>query len=134
MKLSTKIFAALLTLVSFNLMATTPAQEAPVVKVLPSDEAGFVKLLYVNNETKHVSITFYDTKGMIIKDKIKAHKFDGGFVKLYDLSDLKDGRYWVKVSDSNTEVKYEIVHSNEKQIWASYWSNSIPSDKVIASK
>lgn len=135
MKLSTTIFAALLTVVSFNSMsATNPNQQEPVVKVLPHNEVGFVKLLYVNNEKNHVSVSFYDSNGMIIKDKIKGNKFDGGFVKMYDLTELKPGKYWVKISDSNTEIKYEIVHSIEKPVWASYWSNEIPTGKIIASK
>jgi len=135
MKLSTTIFAALLTVVSLNLTAATnPKHQEPVVKILPSTEAGLVKLLYVNNEERQVNITFYDVDGMIIKDKIKAKKFDGGFVKMYDLSELESGKYWVKVADSNTEVKYEIIHSTEKPVIASYWNNGISTEKVIASK
>lgn len=136
MKLSTTIFAALLTVVSLNLTAATnpDQQQEPVVKVLPSAEAGLVKLLYVNNEQKQVNITFYDADGMIIKDKIKAKKFEGGFVKMYDLSELDPGKYWVKIADSNTEVKYEIIHSTEKPVIASYWNNSLSTEKIIASK
>ena len=134
MKTSTTILAALFTVISLGAMATNPSHNEPVVKILPNEEAGFLKLLYVNNEKKHVKVAFYGEDGMIIKDRIKASKFDGGFVKKYDLTELKPGKYWVQITDSNSSVRYQLIHSSEKPVWASYWSNADATEKVIASK
>jgi len=122
MKLTTTLLAALFAVLSFSAGATDP--ESTVVRVLPTDKAGYIKVLYINPEAKKVDVKFYGKKGLIESHQFKAKQFDKGFIQTFDLSNLETGEYTIKVSDGETNVSYKIDFNEESnEVWAKHWQN-----------
>ncbi len=134
MKLKTTFLAALLTVFSIAAFAGEPSKGVPTIKLLPSKVPNVLKILYVNDRSDQVKVKLYNKKGLVKKDIIRPGNYNKGFVKNYDLSNLKTGRYWVEISVKGMSVKYEIQTTNNEPIWATHWKNYFPDEKVIASK
>jgi len=133
MKLTTTLLAALVMLLSVTAGATEPETNETVAKVLPSKEAGFVKVLYLNPTAKKVEVKFYGESGLITKDLIRASRFENGFIKVYDMSELKTGEYRVEISDAGKTVSYPISYDKDKSIvWAKQWDSFGYNNQIIS--
>lgn len=135
MKLQVKILAVLLLVagISTASMATDPKKTDVAVKILPSGKSGLLKLLYVNPGQKNVEIKFYGTKGLLFAENVKSNRFKDGFIKFYDIKELKPGTYWLEVIDTEQSVKYEIALT-KNTMWVNYWDNYLPADQAVAMK
>ena len=125
----------MITVFSFGVAnATEPEGKESVVKILPSKK-GSIKVLYINASEKKVDIRIYGHKGLIIKDQITSDKFDKGFVKIYNLNNLKTGEYFVEITDSGMSIKYPISidKKGSNKVWAKHWDKYEPQKQVIAS-
>lgn len=131
MKLPTKILMMVIVLAGMTTMAFRPIDSDPVARILPSGDRGLLKLLYYNPGEKSVQITFYDATGIIFRERLKSYQFKNGFVKNYDVRNLKDGIYWVEISDSELSVKYQVSFEEDK-MWVNYWNNYSPQHQAIA--
>ncbi|MEM6358717.1 MAG: hypothetical protein AAF149_09200 [Bacteroidota bacterium] len=134
MKLKTTIFAVALTVLSAAAFASDNANGDPVIKILPSPEANVLKLLYVNDMDGTVQVKFYEGSALVKKDKIKEKDFEKGFIKRYDLSELKAGIYQVEIISEGMSVKYELSVNPGQPLWARSWSGHMPAGQAIASK
>ena len=134
MKLKTTILAVALTVLSAAAFANKGANGDPVIKILPSQEANILKLLYVNDMDGTVQVKFYKGSALIKRDRVKGKDFEKGFVKNYDLSELKAGIYQVEIVSEGMSVKYELSVNPDKPLWARSWSGHLPAGQAIASK
>lgn len=134
MKIKTTIFALALVVISSAAFATNGSTGDPVIKILPSKTANTLKLLYVNDMDETVQVKFFDNNGLVKRDKIKGKDFEKGFVRNYDLSDLKAGIYQVEIISGGMSVKYELSVNPDQPLWARSWSGHLPSEQAIASK
>jgi len=132
MKRSTVLTLAFATLFSFAAFASDPIGKIPQVKLLPT-EAGMVKVLYVNDIEKKVSIKIFGQEGLLIKDKVKLADDDNGFLRSYNLKELEPGIYWIEIADSSMSVKYQVTYQNNQIVWAKYWDGMLPADEGLAS-
>jgi len=132
MKRSTVLTLAFATLFSFAAFASDPIGKNPQVKLLPT-EAGMVKVLYVNDIEKKVSIKIFGQEGLLIKDKVKLADDDNGFLRSYNLKELEPGIYWIEIADSSMSVKYQVTYQNNQIVWAKYWDGMLPADEGLAS-
>jgi hypothetical protein len=124
MKLTTTLLAIIISAFSFTTKAADTENKETVVRLLPSKEAGFVKILYMNPTEKKVEIKFYGEKGLIIKEQIRSNRFKGGFIKVYDLSKLKTGDYRIEIVDAGMSITYPFTFDGNKQlVWAKQWNN-----------
>lgn len=111
---------------------TLPAVDVPTVRILPAD-AGYLKLLYVSNNKETVTVQIMDANGAVFTDKVKVLPEDKGFLKFYDIHNLRSGEYWVVVSGDDMVTKYEVVHRQNKALWAKYWDSYLTPDSPVAS-
>ncbi|MEM9856381.1 MAG: hypothetical protein AAF843_03440 [Bacteroidota bacterium] len=133
MKLKVIIFALILTVLSTATFAQQSSND-PIVKILPLPTANMLKLLYVNDVEGAVQVKFYSGNALIKRDKIRGRNFEKGFVKKYDLSDLKAGIYQVEVISGGMSVKYELSVNPGQPLWARTWENHLSPEQAIASK
>lgn len=135
MKLQVKILAVLILVagISTASMATDPKKKDVAIKILPSGKAGLVKLLYVNPDEKAAVVTLHSANGVIFTETVRSSRFNKGFIKLYDVSMLKSGTYWLEVQDSELSVKYELA-LKDGNMWVNYWNNYLPSSVVAMKK
>ena len=134
MKLKTTIFAVALTVLSATVFANNGSTGDPVIKILPSKAASTLKLLYVSDMKGSVLVNIYGDKGLVRRDRIRGKEFEGGFLRKYDLSDLKAGTYQVEIISEGMSVKYELSVNPDRPLWARSWSGHFPDGQAIASK
>ena len=103
------------------------------VRVLPHHESGVLRLLYSGEEKETVTVKFYSGNALISKDKVKADKFNKGFIKLYDLRKLEAGDFKVEVETSGKSTGYAFTINEDKNIWVQYWNDYAIGQEVIAS-
>lgn len=103
------------------------------VRVLPHHESGVLRLLYSGEEKETVTVKFYSGNALISKDKVKADKFEKGFIKLYDLRKLEAGDFKVEVETSGKSTGYAFTINEDKNIWVQYWNDYAIGQEVIAS-
>lgn len=141
MKLQFKLLAVLLLVagISTATMAQNSDEQEPkkketAVKILPSGDAGLLKLLYVNAGEKKVEVKMYDENGLLFKEDVRGNRFKGtdGFIKFYNISELKPGTYWLEVTDSQRSVKHEMSMTEDGTMWVNYWDNFMPVNQVVA--
>ena len=90
----------------------------PTVKILPSNNRGLIKVLYVVDTESSVDIKFYNDEGFIDSDRVKAGSFYKGFIKRYDVSQINSKNYWIEISNADLSVTYSIVRSLDKRSFA----------------
>ncbi|MEJ2006148.1 MAG: hypothetical protein P8X57_14560 [Cyclobacteriaceae bacterium] len=137
MKTSVKIFALIFVMFcSTAATAFTDPVEKPSskttagetsIKLLPSIETGKIKVLYVNDSERKVTVRLHGDTNFV--DKVKMNPSDKGFIKTYDLSQLASGIYWIEIEDSRLTISYEIEKREDGTIFASYWKQFMPADE-----
>ena len=114
--MKTKLTIALL-LIAFVAATTYARQNAEAtVKVLPSTQKGVLKILYANDIDQSVEVKFFNDEGIISSDEIKGSVYPHGFLKKYDVRQLKNGNLWVEISSPNLSVTYKLVGSEDHTI------------------
>ncbi|MFZ6008732.1 MAG: hypothetical protein ACOYXT_00170 [Bacteroidota bacterium] len=90
-----------------KLLAQSP--EDPAVKILPTAQAGIVKVLFARELNQPLKVEFITEEGMIFTDKIKGGSYPKGLSKRYDVRYLDSKIYWVKISTSHLSVTYRVA-------------------------
>ena len=113
--MKTKLTIALFMIV---FVATTYAQQSAeaIVRVFPSTQKGVLKILYAHDIDQSVEVKFFNEEGIITSDKIKGKANPHGFLKKYDIRQLKSENLWVEVSSSTLSVTYKLVASKDNNI------------------
>ncbi len=112
-KLTTIAILAFLLAVAFQ-KATAQDNSKPQVKILPANENGFIKILFLGNNSSDVQVKFYNDKGLYTVDYVKNDSFDKGFLKKYDIRNVKAGEsFWIEISSSVISASYKMTPSKD---------------------
>jgi hypothetical protein len=124
-------FLGLMILAAMSFASTNvQAQADPAVKVLPTSQAGILKVLYAYPNQKAVQIKFYNESGLIVSDRV-SKKYEKGFSKKYDLNKLEVGNYWVEITSPELSVTYKLEGSKDKK-WVSTLEKTTYSYPLVA--
>ena len=102
------------------------------VRVLPHHESGLLRLLYSGEDKEMVTVKFYSGNALLLKDKVKAGKYEKGFIKHYDVRKLGVGDFKVVVEASGKSTGYTFSVDRENKIWAEYWNGYTNDSNGIA--
>ena len=110
MKTKFTIIASLLTVLSFAFVSASAQSIEPAVKILPTTEKGIYKVIYAYDSDQAVQVKFFNNKeGLLKLDRVQPERFENGFSKKYDISNIDYGDFWVEVVSSNLSVRYRMV-------------------------
>lgn len=117
--MKTKLTIALF-MVLFTTAATYARQnEEAAVRILPSTEKGILKILYAYDIDNAVEVNFFSEEAILSSDKVRKDTYPHGFLKKYDVRQLKSGSFWVEVSSPTVSVTYKLTKSNDNTITSS---------------
>jgi len=132
MKTQIKLLATLLLITSsFAAFSIDPPADTKNVQVLPAT-AGTLKVLYFNPNEKNVTVRIYDEKGLLFKDLVKIEKEQNGFIKRYDVSEIKSAEFWVEIGDNDQSSKFRVTQDTKGNIWATYWDDYRQQGEALA--
>ena len=132
MKTKIKLLAALILVASsFTAFSIDPPKTGKNVQVLPA-LAGTLKVLYFNADEKNITIRIYTDNGLIFKDKVKISEDEKGFIKRYDVSEIKSEEFWVEIGDSDMASKFRVKQDEKGKLWATYWDDYLPATTSVA--
>jgi hypothetical protein len=84
------------------------ALDETLVKIVPTANAGIIKVIYGAETLGPVNIAFVTTKGEVGSDKIEVGSYPTGISKRYNIKSISDRGFWVKVSSPQLSVTYRI--------------------------
>jgi hypothetical protein len=86
------------------------------VEILPAKENGFIKVLFVGDNTADVHVKFYNEKGLYTVDAISRSTFQKGFLKKYDIRNVRVGEsFWIDVSLNDFVTSYKMIQSKDQR-------------------
>jgi hypothetical protein len=133
---TTSIIAAglvmLLSAASFH--ANAQESTEPSVKILPTTEKGILKVLYAYDNDQDVSVRFFSAGETFCYDKVKAGKFENGFLKKYDVSKVFPNDFWIEVSSPALTVTYKMVKRKGQKTYESVLTETTYNNPAIASR
>lgn len=132
MKTLKSVTAALLVLMAAGTTFAQSAEQSATVKLLPSEE-GMVRLLYVGNSESTVTIKFMSGNKVITQDRIKSFKYDKGFVKYYDISEMWKKDITISVEADDVTFSQSFTQKSNDPLWAQYWTKQLNNNTIIAS-
>lgn len=97
---------ALLFLVGTTFMANANENISKNYNLVVKDQGKKLELFYTSDEVKNVKIRIVNSKGKILfSEKINSDRF----LRPYDLSSLKDGKYFLEISVDGVRTKEEFI-------------------------
>ena len=118
--MKTKIFIVAATIVMLAVLSTSVQAQSlnePIIKILPSNQPGLLKILYVHDTDRSVDIKFYNDEGLISSDRIKGGTFKRGFLKRYDVSRINSERFRIEISDESRSLWYTVVGADDNKTY-----------------
>ena len=119
---------AIITLLAVIIFFTAQAQrhnaDESEIKILPS-KTGILKVLYAMEVSQSVVLTFFNSQGVLGRDKIKGN-FPSGFLKFYDVARIIDREFWVQIDSPDHIIRFHVVPSKDKTTFTSYLEEAIP--------
>jgi hypothetical protein len=134
MKTRTIIIASVVALFSVSISSAN-AQHAgePSVKILPTDQKGVLKVLYVYDTDQPVEVKFLTKEEVLTSDKIKGATFQNGFSKKYDVRNITSRNFWIEVSSPNLTVTYKITESKDRKSFVPFLEKTTYNNSLVAS-
>ncbi len=134
MKNQTILSAALIILFSAAFtVVNAQVGSGPAVKILPSADKNIFKILFAYASEKPVDISFFDGSELLGSDRIKAKHFGQGFLKKYDLSNIKSKSFTVEISSENVDVVYKMVESKDHKTYVPELEKTTYKNSLVAS-
>jgi hypothetical protein len=99
------------TLLTINSVSYAQTSNDPKIKILPSDRADVLKVLFVSEINEPVIVTFYRGAEVLGSDKIKGNRYSRGFLKKYDISKIKAKEFTIEVASAHQSATYKIIPS-----------------------
>lgn len=101
------VIVAALSMLSVK-VSKAQALAEPSVKVMASNEDQ-VKLIYGYAGAHDVDVKFIGSDGLIETDHISGKDFDNGFIKRYNVKNLRGKAFWVEVESAELSVLYRLT-------------------------
>ncbi|HTJ51316.1 MAG TPA: hypothetical protein VL443_17775 [Cyclobacteriaceae bacterium] len=114
--MKTKIFIVAATIVMLAVLSTSvqaQSSEIPTIKILPSNQPGLLKILYVHDTDQSVEVKFFNDEGLIGYDKVEGGTFSKGFLKRYDVSRINSERFRIEITDENRSIRYSVIGADD---------------------
>lgn len=118
------IASAIVMLAGFFTSVQAQSSDEPIIKILPSNQPGLLKILYVHDTDQSVEVKFYNDEGLIAYDKIDAGTFSKGFLKRYDVSRISSERFKIEITDDNRSMRYSVIGSDDNTYTCVYESTT----------
>lgn len=109
-------FVVLLMLLAMSHLVQGQVLESRFIKVLPGPKPGIIKVMYAIPTNKPLYVQFYQEGKLIKKDLIRGYNFKKGFIKSYDVSNLRPGNYEVRISSAGLGARYAVSPSTDGHI------------------
>ncbi|HEY8937659.1 MAG TPA: hypothetical protein VIM65_20675 [Cyclobacteriaceae bacterium] len=106
--------------------------EEPTIKILPGNQPGQLKILYVHDTDQSVEVKFYNDDGLIAYDKIERGTFSKGFLKRYDVSRISEERFIIEITDENLSRRYSVIASDDNNAYTSVLERTAYLRPVVA--
>ena len=106
--------------------------EEPTIKILPGNQPGQLKILYVHDTDQSVEVKFYNDDGLIAYDKIERGTFSKGFLKRYDVSRISEERFMIEITDENLSRRYSVIASDDNNAYTSVLERTTYLRPVVA--
>ena len=104
------------------------------VKVLPSLEKGFIKVLVVTDNVSDIEVKFYNPEGLFTIDKISKNSYQKGFLKKYDVHRVHDGEaFWIDVTAEGFEATYKVTGSKDQSAYETQLARKVNRNLMVAS-
>lgn len=114
MKTKFTILAGIFTFLSLAFVSASAQTLEPAVKIIPTSENGIYKLIFAYDSDQTVQVKFFNNKEGVLKlDRIQPEKFENGFSKKYDVSNIDSKDFWVEVSSSKLSVRYKMTKGSK---------------------
>lgn len=134
MKNQTILSAALIILFSAALTSVNAqVGSEPAVKILPSADKSIFKILFAYASEKSVDIKFFDENGSLGSDRINCKNFSQGFLKKYDLSNIKSKSFTVEIESENVDVVYKMIESKDRKTYVPQLERTTYKNSLVAS-
>ena len=133
MKIQTMIAAGLAVIASTAFTAQAQTEMSPAIKVLPTNEAGVVKVLYAYETSKPVEVRFSNESGVLKRDFVKSNQFGNGFLKKYDVSAIDTRKFKVEIIAENISVIYQLTESKKGKTYTSFLESTTYKQPLVAS-
>lgn len=91
--------------------ARAQVQDVPAVKVISTDQTDVIKVIYGYSTNSPVSIKFMNSQGTVYQEKLAGRDVEKGFMKKYDLVNMKDDDLWVEVDGQELSVTFKMATS-----------------------
>jgi hypothetical protein len=109
-------------------------QEETRIKILPTKDAGVVKLLYALDTDEELQVRFFDASGEVASDIIPAKHYPKGISKRYNISKIAARDLRMEVSSSKLTVTYRLAPGKTKDRYIPYPEKTVYNHTVVASK
>src|SRR5882724_6119232 len=118
-----------------TIFSNTQAQTEIPVKILPSAQAGLIKILFVHENLQSVQVKFYNSNGLYTLDFIDKNTFQSGFLKRYDISKVESEDFWIEISlaDLSVTSTYKMTKSKDKKTYEPQLEQTVLNYSVVAS-
>ncbi|QSE97010.1 sialidase domain-containing protein [Fulvivirga lutea] len=122
------IALAIISSVSVMAQSSTTAK----ARILPHNEEGFVRLLITDHNNEPVVVKFKSGNTLISKNKINTSNKDNGFIKLYDIRNLRNGDYTLEIENNGTVITYNFTTDGNLPVWTQYWNDQLNNNTRLA--
>ena len=116
------VVAAISTFIMSN--ARAQGQDVPSIKIIPTDRANVIKVIYAYSANSPVSITFRSPEGLVYEETLAGSSVERGFSKRYDVNKLKNEDLWIEVAGQKLTATFKMAPAKDGK-----WSAQL--EKVI---
>lgn len=133
MKISSFLLAfGMLTFIVFS--ANAQEANASRVKILPTAEAGILRVLYAMETHETIQVKFFSEGSLVKTDKIKGGPYKKGLSKRYDVRGINKKDFQIEVSSPDLTVTYIVKSSNDRKTFVPHLEKVIYNNLFVANK
>jgi Flp pilus assembly protein CpaB len=96
--------------------AHAQGQDIPAVKVISTDQSDMIKVIYAYNAVSPVKIKFTNAEGLLFEEKLKGKGLERGFMKRYNVEEIKGDIFWVEIESQELSVKFKVTPSKTEKL------------------
>lgn len=91
--------------------ARAQVQDIPAVKIISTDQADVIKVIYAYSTSAPVTIKFLNSEGIAYEERLTGRDVEKGFSKKYDVEKMKNDDLWVEVDGQEIAATFRLSPS-----------------------
>jgi hypothetical protein len=131
MKAKSILFAAVL-LITASFTASAQQGEQSRINIVPTHEAGIIRIVYALEIDEPLQIRFYSRNGQIGVDKI-TDSYQKGITKRYDIRKIDSRNFWIEFTTPKMTLTYNIVPTKDKTNFTARLERTVYNHELVAS-